>query len=218
MAEERLTMRETCEALGVSRAMVQKLEASGELTAEREGGRVLFDRDQVEALRISRDVVKVQRKQETEDREFRATDLEADRHDLEIAAWSKTSAEKTQRDKVNRELESLRAGIDELRDAERKRRHETELVEISARGDRRVAAQGSELLEIATALAPAAAILLMAYLARGKSGEPSATPMVGGSLLGAHAATGSSPAATDADLAERSLIAKSPAQSLRTRT
>ena len=82
MARERLSMKETCESLGVSRQMVQKLEAAGELKATRENGRVLFDADAVEALRTSREVAKVEREQEAEQREFQGLSAEADRHDL----------------------------------------------------------------------------------------------------------------------------------------
>jgi excisionase family DNA binding protein len=147
MTQEKLTMRETCEVLGVSRAMIQKLEATGELAGKREGGRVFFDRDQVDSLRASREVAKVQRKQDTADREFRAIDLEADLRELELTAWSKTTAEQNQKDKADRAMEALRTGIDELREAERKREHEATLARIS-RADRRGAAQGSEFLEV----------------------------------------------------------------------
>jgi hypothetical protein len=68
---------------------------------------------------------------------------------------------------ADRAIEALRTGIDELREAERKREHEATLARIS-RADRRGAAQGSELLEVATVLAPAATVLCMAYLAREK--------------------------------------------------
>ena len=44
-------MKEACEALGVSRQMVQKLEAASELKATRENARVFFDVAEVEALR-----------------------------------------------------------------------------------------------------------------------------------------------------------------------
>ncbi len=208
MIRERLTMRETCEALGVSRAMIQKLEAAGELKGGREGGRVLFDPDHVEALRTSRDVAKVQRKQETEDREFRGIDVEAHRQDLEFTAWSKTTAEQNERDKAERAIETLRTGIDELRDAERKRQHEAKLAELGNRGNRRVVAHGSELLEVATALAPAAAVLFMAYLARDKKGEPSSTPAEGGREATDDASSSSSRTMTELDLAEQLLIEK----------
>ena len=210
-------MRETCETLGVSRAMIQKLEATSELAGKREGGRVLFDRDQVEALRTSREVAKVQRKQDTEEREFRAIDLEADRHELELTAWSKTTAEQNQKDKADRAIEALRAGIDELREAERKREYEATLARIS-RADHRGAARGSELLEVATVLAPAAAVLCLAYLAREKTGKASAAPAVAApavappSKAGADAiddgTTGASRTVTGVDLAERLLIEK----------
>ena len=206
MARDTLTMRETCEALGVSRAMVQKLEATGELAGERESGRVLFDRDKVEALRTSREVAKVQRKQETEDREFRAIDVEADRHELESMAWSKTTAEQNQKDKADRAIEALRTGIDELRGAERKREHEATLARIST-ADHRGAAQGSELLEVATILAPAAAVLCMAYLAREK-GKTSPAPAEAGLDAVDGGTTGASRTATGVDLAERLLIDK----------
>lgn len=200
-------MRETCDALGVSRAMVQKLEATGELTGEREGGRVSFDRVQVEAVRTSREVAKVQRKQDTEDREFRAIDLEADRHELELTAWSKTTAEQNQKDKADRAMEALRTGIDELREAERKREHEATLARIS-RADHRGTAQGSEFLEVATVLAPAAVVLSMAYLAREKKGETSSASAEAGPDAIDDGTTGVSRTLTGVDLAERLLTDK----------
>src|SRR5688572_23862981 len=99
MSRERLTMKETCEALGVSRQMVQKLEAAGELKATRESGRVFFDAAEVEALRTAREFAKVEREQEAEEREFQGLNAEADRHDLGFVAWSKAFAQQEEQRK-----------------------------------------------------------------------------------------------------------------------
>lgn len=89
MTQESLTVREVCEALGVSRAMVQKLEASGQLKRTRDGGRVVFDRAQVEALAYAREVAKAQWVQEAEQREVQDGEAQAHREAVEFDAWSK---------------------------------------------------------------------------------------------------------------------------------
>lgn len=128
MTQECLTVREVCEALGVSRAMVQKLEASGQLKRARDGGRVVFDRAQVEALAYAREVAKAQRVQEAEHREVQAGEAQAHREAVELDAWSKISeAEDTQlrlgqaRDGMRSRLDQIRRQLQELQDAEKKR-------------------------------------------------------------------------------------------------
>jgi hypothetical protein len=110
-------MKETCEALGVSRQMVQKLEAAGELKATRESGRVFFGSAEVEALHTAREVAKVEREQEAEEREFQGENAEADRHDVEFAAWSKTFGYQQEQRKLNEALGALTKELRELRDA-----------------------------------------------------------------------------------------------------
>jgi excisionase family DNA binding protein len=168
-SRDRLTMRETCEALGVSRAFVRKLDATGELKGVREGGRVLFDRAAVEAYRTARDVAKVQRVQNAEDRELDELSSEADQHDLELTAWLKSQEERREREKLDESLTLMRKELREMREAEERRQQDAAFYR---RHERRPKESDSELVDLITMFAPAAAMLLAAYLVRDRTSQP----------------------------------------------
>src|SRR5882724_4362455 len=90
MKQSVINAREVCQILGVSRTMVQKLMASGELDRATEDGRLVFDRAKVEALAHAREVAKVQREQEAEEREEREQEAELRRETIALDARTKT--------------------------------------------------------------------------------------------------------------------------------
>jgi hypothetical protein len=145
--------------------MVQKLEASGELKRARDGGRVVFDRAQVEALAYAREVAKAQRVQEAEQRELREDQASLHHEAVEFDAWFKSNeAEDAQRslaqarDGMRSQLDQIRGQLQELQDAEWKRRHEASLATLVHRGERRDGI-GLELFDALTMLAPVATSL-----------------------------------------------------------
>jgi excisionase family DNA binding protein len=182
MTQESLTVREVCEALGVSRAMVQKLEASGQLKRARDGGRVVFDRAEVEGLAYAREVAKAQRVQDAQQREVQNGEAQAHREAVEFDAWSKISeAEDAQlrleqaRDGMRSQLDQIRRQLQELQDAERKRQHEASLAALAHQGERRHGID-FEFVDLLTMLAPVATVAAVAFMARepAKGGKPSA--------------------------------------------
>jgi DNA-binding transcriptional MerR regulator len=172
MTQEFMSVREVCEALGVSRAMVQKLEASGELKRARENGRVVFERAQVEAVAYGREVAKAQKAQEAEQREVLDGQTQLHREAVEFDAWAKSAEDQDARRSLEQDREGVRSQLDrihrqlqDLQAAEAQRRHEASLAAISQRSKPCRSTDG-DLMDALTTLAPAAAVLAIAWLAR----------------------------------------------------
>lgn len=75
-----------CDALGMSRTMVPKLEAACELRRLRSTGRFVLGRARVEPLRKVRNISKEQRRQEREEQALRGEAAENQHHQGEFAA------------------------------------------------------------------------------------------------------------------------------------
>jgi len=109
-----MSVREVCEALGVSPAMVQKLEASHELKRARQDGRVVFERAEVEALAYAREVAKTQRAQEAEQREVLDGQTQLHREAVEFDAWGKTAEDQDARRSLEQDREGVRTQLDRI--------------------------------------------------------------------------------------------------------
>jgi excisionase family DNA binding protein len=170
MEQEFITAREACKILGVSRAMVQKLMASGELERATQNGRLVFERAKVEALAQARDVAKVQRAQDAEDRQQRDGEVQQRRDKVEFEACAKSADDQDLRQlyeasqaRISNQLEQIRAKLRAMEEAEAHRRFEATL---DALGSRKSApSTDGQLLDALTALAPAAIVLGLAYWA-----------------------------------------------------
>jgi DNA-binding transcriptional MerR regulator len=172
MTQEFMSVREVCEALRVSRAMVQKLEASGELKRARENGRVVFERARVEALAYAREVAKAQRVQEAEQREVLDGQTQLHREAVEFDASAQSAEDQDARRSLEQDREGVRSQLNriqrqlqDLQAAEAQRRHEASLAALSQRREPCRSTDG-DLMEALTTLAPAAALLAIAWLAR----------------------------------------------------
>ena len=166
MTEQEMTVREVCDALGVSRAMVQKLEAAGELRRLRPTGRVVFDRARVEQLREVRDISKEQRRQEREEEALRGEAAEDQHQQVEFAAWAKSSAEKRELETIHQELAQLRADLNELREEQRRQAWASRMEALTRRNERRTVERDSEPSATTIGLLSLGAMALIVRAAR----------------------------------------------------
>ncbi|HEY2409961.1 MAG TPA: helix-turn-helix domain-containing protein [Polyangiaceae bacterium] len=170
MEHEFITMREACKILGVSRTMVQKLVASGELERGRQEGKLVFERAKVEALAHAREVAKVQHDQDAEQREQRQAEAQLHRRDVEFDAWAKRNDEEDVRERrensqarIGDQLDQLRAKVRDMEEAESHRRV---LAHIDGLGTKKPGSSSSDgdLAAALLLLLPAAAMLAIGYL------------------------------------------------------
>jgi excisionase family DNA binding protein len=219
MEHEFITMREACKILGVSRTMVQKLVASGELERGQHEGKLMFERAKVEALAHAREVAKVQRDQDAELREQRQVETQLHRRDVEFDAWAKRNEDEDVRERyessqarIGDQLEQLRAKLREMEEAESHRRV---LAHMEALGAKKPVPSSSDgdLAAVLLLLLPAAAMLAIGYL-DSKTPKPdqavAAKPAVG-TASQAHGEAIASPTLVDErtlDPVERELFKK----------
>lgn len=166
MTEHEMTVRDVCDALGVSRAMVQKLEAAGELRRLRPTGRVVFDRARVEQLRETRDVTKEQRRQEREEQALRGDAAEDQHQQVEFAAWAKSAAKKRELETIHQELAQLLADLNELREEQRRQAWASRMDALTRRNERPTVERDSEPSAAAIGLLSLGAMALIVHAAR----------------------------------------------------
>ena len=166
MTEQEMTVREVCDALGVSRAMVQKLEAAGELRRLRPTGRVVFDRARVEQLREERDISREQRRQEREEQALRGEAAEDQHHQVEFAAWAKSATEKRELETIHQELSKLRADLNDLREEQRRQAWASRMDALTRRNERRTVERDSEPAAATLGLLSLGAMALIVHAAR----------------------------------------------------
>jgi AcrR family transcriptional regulator len=174
-----MTVREVCDALGVSRAMVQKLEAGGELRRLRATGRVVFDRARVEQLREARDVTKEQRRQEREELALRGEAAEDQHQQVEFAAWAKSAAEKRELETIHQELAQLSADLNELREEQRRQAWASRMEALTRRNERPTVERDSEPSVATIGLLSLGAMALIVHAGREKN-ETAASVRGGG--------------------------------------
>lgn len=181
MEQEFITTREACKILGVSRAMIQKLTAAGDLERATQNGRLVFERAKVEALAQAREVAKVQRAQNAEERQERQEEVQRHREKVEFEGSAKSAYEQDVRQlyeasqaRISTQLEQIRGKLRAMEEAEAHRRFEATL------GASRAPTRNEDghLVDALTALAPAALVLGLAYWAgKPPRNDASASPV-----------------------------------------
>jgi hypothetical protein len=180
MKQEFISAREVCKILGVSRTMVQKLMASGELERASQDGRLVFDRAKVEALAQAREVAKVQRTHDAEDREQREHEAELHRKAIAFDARTKSEDDQDFRERyehsqarISNQLEQLRA---KLQAQEEDAAHQRLLARLQAQPAREpTPSSDSYVAEALMILLPIGALLAIGYLDGKQKTDPAGT-------------------------------------------
>ena len=177
MKQEFITAREVCQILEVSRTMVQKLMATGELERTSRGGRLVFHRAKVEALAHAREIAKVQRAQNAEDREQREHEAELHRRTIAFDATTKSEDDQDLRERyehsqarISNQLDQLRA---KLQAREEDEAHQRRLAWLQAEPAREpTPSSDSYVSEALMILLPIGALFAIGYLNGRQKADP----------------------------------------------
>ena len=169
MKQEFISAREVCKILGVSRTMVQKLIASGELERASHHGRLVFDRAKVDALAHAREVAKVQREQVAQDRQQRKHEAEVHRETIAFDARTKSDEDQDFRERYQDNQARILSQLDQLRAKLQAREdddaHQRFLARLQApTAGKTMPSSDSYVAEALMLLLPIGALLTIGYL------------------------------------------------------